>query len=173
MRGMAVEGLEIGEVPCLLAVEKLRRRFALSTVVLMGNRGMLTEARIREEVAPAGLDWIGALRGSAIRSLVDSGAVQLSRFDEKDLVEVKSDAYPGERLMVCRNPLLVEQRARKREALLDATEALLEPIAAAIRRPRRGLKGEGRIGEWVGKVIGRYKMAKHFQWSIDEHGELS
>ncbi len=123
------------------------------------------------EAAPAGLDWIGALRGPAIRSLVDSGAVQLSLFDEKDLVEIKSDAYPGERLMVCRNPLLAEQRARKREALLDATEELLAPIAAATRRPR--LKGEARIGERADKVIGRYKMAKHFEWSIDEQGRFN
>ncbi len=151
-------------------VEKLRRRFGLSAVVLVGDRGMLTEARIREDAAPAGLDWIGALRGPAIRSLVDSGAMQLSLFDEKDLVEIKSDAYPGERLMVCRNPLLAEQRARKREALLDATEELLAPIAAATRRPRRRLKGAARIGERAGKVIGRCKMAKHFEWSIDEQG---
>ena len=117
-------------------VGKLRQRFGLSRVVLVGDRGMLTEARIREEVAPAGLDWVGALRGPAIRALVESGAVQLSLFDERDLVELTSDAYPGERLVVCRNPLLAEERARKREALLDATEAVLEPIAAATRRCR-------------------------------------
>ncbi len=154
-------------------VEKLRSRFGLATVVLVGDRGMLTQARIREEVAPAGLDWIGALRGPAIRALVDSGAVQLSLFDEKDLVEVTSDAYPGERLMVCRNPLLAEQCARKRESLLDATEALLEPIAVATRRQRQRLTGEERIGERVGKVIDRYQMAKHFEWSIDPQGRLS
>ena len=154
-------------------VEKLRERFGLSKVVLVGDRGMLTEARIRQEVAPAGLDWIAALRGPAIRSLVESGAVQLSLFDEKDLVQVTSDAYPGERLMVCRNPLLAEERARKREALLDATEALLEPIAVATRREKRRLSGHSRIGARVGKVIGRYKMAKHFEWSIDEKGWFS
>ena len=154
-------------------VEKLRQRFGLSTVVLVGDRGMLTEARIREELKPAGLDWVGALRGPAIRALVESGAVQLSLFDEKDLVQVTSDAYPGERLMVCRNPLLAEERARKREALLQATEALLEPVAAATRREKRRLTGEDQIGARVGKVIGRYKMAKHFQWSIDPKGVLS
>ena len=153
-------------------IEKLRERFGLSKVVLVGDRGMLTEARIREEVKPAGLDWIGALRGSAIRKLVESGAVQMSLFDETDLVEVQSDAYPGERLMVCRNPLLAQERARKRGELLDATEALLKPIVAATRRASRRLKGEDRIGERVGRVIGRYKMAKHFTWSIDENGRF-
>ena len=151
-------------------IDRLRERFGLSKVVLVGDRGMLTEARIREEVKPAGLDWIGALRGPAIRKLVESGAVQLSLFDERDLVEVRSDAWPGERLMVCRNPLLAAERARKREELLQATEALLEPIVAATRRTQRRLKGADRIGERVGKVIGRYKMAKHFEWSIDEQG---
>ncbi len=151
-------------------IEKLRERFGLSKVVLVGDRGMLTEARIREEVKPAGLDWIGALRGPAIRKLVESGAVQLSLFDERDLVEVRSDAYPGERLMVCRNPLLAAERARKRAELLDATEKLLAPIAAATRRKKRRLEGEDKIGERVGKVIGQYKVAKHFEWSIDENG---
>ena len=136
------------------------------------EKKILTEARIREEVKPARLDWIGALRGPAIRKLVESGAVQLSLFDERDLVEVRSDAYPGERLMVCRNPLLAEQRARKREELLQATEELLDPIVAATRRKQRRLKGEDKIGERVGKVIGKYKMAKHFEWSIDENGFL-
>ena len=145
----------------------------LSRVVLVGDRGMLTEARIREEVEPGGLDWISALRGPAIRALVESGAVQLSLFDERDLVEVTSDAYPGERLMVCRNPLLAEERARKRAALLDATEAVLAPIAAATRREKRRLRGESKIGARVGKVIARYKMAKHFEWSIDEKGGLT
>ena len=108
-------------------IEKLRERFGLFRVVLVGDRGMLTEARIREEVKPAGLDWIGALRGSAIHTLLASGAVQMSLFDERGLVEVRSDAYPGERLMVCRNPLLAAERARRREELLQATEALLDP----------------------------------------------
>ena len=92
-------------------IEKLRARFGLSKVVLVGDRGMLTEARIREEAQPADLDWIGALRGLAIRKLVESGAVQLSLFDETGLVEVRADAYPGERLMACRNPLLADERA--------------------------------------------------------------
>ncbi len=151
-------------------ITTLQERFSLAKVVLVGDRGMLTEARIREEVKPAGLDWISALRGPAIRALVEAGDVEMSLFDERDLVEITSDAYPGERLMVCRNPLLAEDRARKRQELLEATEALLEPIAAATRRDKRRLKGADKIGERVGKVIGKYKMAKHFTWSIDDEG---
>ena len=149
-------------------IDKLRHRFGFSRVVLVGDRGMLTEARIREDVRPAGLDWISALRGPAVRSLVESGAVRLSLFDQTDLVEIRSDAYPGERLMVCRNPLLAEERARKREELLEATEALLDPIAAAARREKRRLKGADKIGVRVGKVVGKYKMAKHFDLDIEE-----
>ena len=151
-------------------VDKLRKRFGLSRVVLVGDRGMLTEARIRDEVRPAGLDWISALRGPAIRALVESGAVQLSLFDERDLVEIRSDVYPGERLMVCRNPLLAVERARRRKELLEATEKLLAPIAAATRRGKRRLTGADKIGERVGKVIDKYRMAKHFTWSVDGGG---
>ena len=149
-------------------IEKLRRRFALSRVVLVGDRGMLTEARIREEVAPAGLDWVSALRAPAIRELVSSGAVQRSMFDETDLAEIRCDAYPGERLIVCRNERLAVERAHKREALLQATEALLAPIVAATEREKRRLKGKERIALRVGKVIGKYKMAKHFELDITE-----
>ncbi len=149
-------------------VDKLRHRFGFSRVVLVGDRGMLTEARIREDVKPAGLDWISALRGPAVRSLVESGAVQLSLFDETDLVEIRSDTYPGERLMVCRNPLLAEARARKRDELLQATEALLDPIVAATRRDKWRLKGADKIGVRVGKVVGQYKMAKHFDLDIQD-----
>ena len=150
-------------------IDKLRRRFGLHRVVLVGDRGMLTEARIREDVKPAGLNWISALRSSAIRELVESGAVQMSLFDETDLVEIRSDAYPGERLMVCRNPLLAAERARKREDLLQATERLLEPIAAATTREKRRLAGKDKIGLRVGKSIGKYKMAKHFVLDIVDH----
>ena len=149
-------------------VDKLRRRFALERVVLVGDRGMLTEARIREEVAPAGLDWITTLRAPAIRELVSSGAVQRSMFDDTDLAELRSDAYPGERLIVCRNERLATERARKREALLQATEALLAPIVAATQREKRRLKGQEKIALRVGKVIGKYKMAKHFELDITE-----
>jgi len=154
-------------------IDKLRARFGLSKVVLVGDRGMLTEARIREEVQPAGLSWVSALRGPAIRKLVDSGVVQMDLFDERGLVEVNSDAYPGERLVVCRNPALAAERARKREALLEATEKLLAPIAAATRREQRRLLGAARIGGRVGAVIGKYKVAKHFDWQVDEAGLLN
>ena len=150
-------------------VDKLRRRFGLSKVVLVGDRGMLTEARIREEVAPAGLDWISALRSSAIRQLVESGAVQMSLFDQTDLVEIRSDAYPGERLVVCRNPLLATERARKREELLRATERLLDPIVAATEREKRPLTGREHIALRVGRGMGKYKMAKHFHLNITDH----
>ncbi|MCY4435383.1 MAG: IS1634 family transposase [bacterium] len=149
-------------------VDKLRGRFGLSRVVLVGDRGMLTEARIREDVRPAGLDWISALRASAIRELVASGAVQMSLFDETDLIEIQSPDYPGERLMVCRNPSLADERARKREDLLQATEALLDPIAAATKRDQRRLQGKDKIGLRVGKAIGKYKMAKHFELDISD-----
>ncbi|MDE0512000.1 MAG: IS1634 family transposase [Gammaproteobacteria bacterium] len=149
-------------------ITKLKERFGLARVVLVGDRGMLTEARVREEVQPAGLDWISALRSSAIRQLVEAGTIQLSLFDEQDLVEVRSDVYPGERLMVCRNPLLADQRARKREDLLAATEALLAPVAAATQRAQRRLQGQDRIGVKVGKVINQYKMAKHFDLTITD-----
>ncbi len=151
-------------------IEKLRTRFGLHRVVLVGERGMLTEARIREELQPAGLDWITALRGPAIRKLVAGGTLQLSLFDERDLVEVQSDAYPGERLMVCRNPLLAEERARKRQQLLAATEQLLAAIVSATQRQQRPLQGAEQIGQRVGRAIGKHKMAKHFAWEIDEQG---
>ena len=149
-------------------IDKLRQRFGLNRVVLVGDRGMLTEARIREEVEPAGLDWISALRSSAIRQLVESGTLQMSLFDETDLVELRCDAYPGERLMVCRNPLLAAERARKREVLLQATEGLLDRIVTATQRDKRRLTGQDKIGMRVGKVIGKYKMAKHFELDIAE-----
>ena len=149
-------------------IDKLRRRFGLSRVVLVGDRGMLTEARIREEVAPAGLDWITTLRAPAIRELVSSGAVQRSMFDDTDLAEIRCDAYPGERLIVCRNERLAKERAHKREALLQATEALLAPIVAATAREKRRLKGREKIALRVGKVIAKYKMAKHFELDITE-----
>ena len=151
-------------------IDKLRERFGLSRVVLVGDRGMLTEARIRDDVKPAGLDWISALRGPAIRKLVEAGAIQLSLFDERDLIEIRADAHPGERLVVCRNPLLAAERARKRGELLAATEKLLEPIAAATRRKHKRLTGADKIGARVGKVIGKYRMAKHFDWDIDDDG---
>ena len=150
-------------------VEKLRKRFGLERVVLVGDRGMLTEARIREELeGHEGLDWISALRGPAIRKLVEGGVLQLSLFDERDLAEITAPEYPGERLVVCRNPLLAEERARKRVELLAATEAELDKVVAATERQRRRLRGREKIALRVGRVLNKYKMAKHFVLTITE-----
>jgi hypothetical protein len=152
-------------------IEKLRHRFKLSCVVLVGDRGMITEARIRDEIKPIeGLDWITALRAPAIRPLVETGKIQLSFFDERDLAEIQSPDYPGERLIVCNNPLMAVRRAKKRQALLEATERELNKIVTATERPVRPLKGEAPIGLRVGKVLHRFKMAKHFRLDIREAG---
>jgi hypothetical protein len=149
-------------------IAKLKDRFGLSRVCLVGDRGMLTEARIRDEVRPAQLDWISALRAPQIKALVADGALQLSLFDTQDLVEISSPDFPGERLVCCHNPVLAEQRARKRQDLLAATEKELTPIAAATRRATRPLRGKDTIALRVGKVINHYKMAKHFTLAITE-----
>lgn len=150
-------------------IAKLRQRFGLSRIVLVGDRGLLTEARIRDELQPvAGLDWITALRSSAIQQLVSTGALQLSLFDQRDLAQITSPDYPGERLVVCKNPLLAAERARKREDLLHATERELEKIVTATQRPKRRLKRQDKIGLRVGRVLQRFKMAKHFQVTITE-----
>src|SRR4030088_11627 len=150
-------------------ITKLKERFELDRVVLVGDRGMITEARIRETVKPAGLDFITALRAPAIRKLVDAGELQLSLFDDRDLAEVTSLDYPGERLVVCRNPLLAEERARNRRELLAATEEKLRKIQARVRRAKRSLRGRDAIGLALGKVIDRYKMAKHFDIIITDN----
>jgi len=150
--------------PMTLAAQlgKLRDRFGLEQVVLVGDRGLLTAARIREDLAPLGLEWITSLRAPAIRRLVEQGALQLSLFDQQDLAEIRSPDYPAERLIVCRNPLLAADRARKREELLQATERELDKIVAATQRARQPLCGQDRIGLRVGRVIERFKMRKHF-----------
>jgi transposase len=154
--------------PATLAcqVNKLKERFALERVVLIGDRGMITQARLEETVKPAGLDWITALRAPAIRGLVETGIIQLSLFDERDLAEITAPDYPGERLVVCRNPLLAEERARKRRELLDSTEKKLAAIALRVRRAKRPLRGKDKIALAVGRVIDHYKMAKHFTLTI-------
>ena len=143
-------------------ISKLKDRFKLSRVCLVGDRGMLTNARIRDEVRPAQLDWISALRAPQIKTLVEDGALQLSLFDEQDLLEITSPEFPGERLVCCHNPALAEKRARKRQELLAATEKELTPIAAATRGATRPLRGKDKIALRVGKVFNHYKMAKHF-----------
>jgi len=149
-------------------IKKLRERFHLEHIVLIGDRGMITQARIRKDLAPVErVAWITALRAPAIRRLVESGALQLSLFDERKIAEIKSPDYPGERLVVCRNPLLAAERARKRQELLAATERELAKIAAATARSRNPLQGEAEIGMRVGKVLNRYKVGKHFRVTIE------
>jgi hypothetical protein len=139
-------------------------------MVFVGDRGMLTSARIREELAPIeGLDWVSALRSEQIRKLVaDEGPLQPSLFDQTDLAEIQHPDFPGERLIACFNPLLAAERARKREDLLQATERELEKVAVATRREKRALRGQDKIGLRVGKVMGRFKMAKHFEIAITD-----
>jgi len=144
-------------------IERLRDRFGLPSAVLVGDRGMLTSARIAT-LRAASLDWVSSLRGPALASLVETGDLQLGLFDERDLAEITSPAYPGERLVVCRNPLLAAERARKRADLLGATEARLAPIVARVEAGR--LAGAARIGLAVGRVVDRYKMAKHLRLEI-------
>jgi hypothetical protein len=148
----------------------VRQRFGLERLILVGDRGMLTAARIREELAGVeGLAWITALRAPAIQALVHSGALQLSLFDQQDLAEITHPDYPGERLIVCKNPLLATDRARKRQELLAATERDLASIATAIQRAKRPLRGSAAIGLRVGKVLGRYKVGKHFTIAISDN----
>lgn len=148
-------------------IAKIRKCFGLKRVVLVGDRGMLTEARIREELKPIeGLDWITALRAPAIRKLVEAGDLCPSLFDEQDLGEITSSMYPGERLVVCRNPLLADERARKRRELLAATEKELDKIVQSTSRAKRPLRGKDQIGMRVGKVLNKFKVGKHFQLEI-------
>jgi transposase len=150
-------------------IEKVRSRFGIKRVIFVGDRGMITTKRIEEEFRGVeGLDWITALRSEAIKRLAEQKVIELSLFDERDMAEVTSPEYPGERLIVCRNPLLAQERARTREELLKATEAELEKIAAGTRREKRPLRGSAAIGLRVGKVINRYKMSKHFVRDITD-----
>jgi hypothetical protein len=150
-------------------IQKIRERFAIARVVLVGDRGMLTEARLREDLRPIeGLDWITALRAPAIQALAVGGTLQLTLFDQQDLAEITHPDYPDERLIVCKNPLLAEERARKRRELLEATERELAQIAAATQRAKRPLRGQARIALRVGTVLGRRKVGKHFTLEITD-----
>jgi transposase len=149
-------------------IEKLRERFGLSRVVLVGDRGMLTQPQIDKLKQHPGFGWITALTSTAIRELVKQGALQLSLLDQKNLAEITSANYPGERLMVCHNPVLQEERERKREALLAATEKSLEKIGKAVARRKKKPLTAAEIGMKVGKVLGHYKMGKHFECKIGE-----
>ena len=157
--------------PATLAsqVEKLKARFALERVVVVGDRGMITSARIREDLCPAGLDWITALRAPQLQALaVPDGPLQLSLFDDRDIAEIASPDYPGERLIVCRNPFLATERRRKRDEMLAATERDLARIRQAVSRRRAPLQGAAKIGLAVGAVLDKRKMAKHYELAITD-----
>jgi len=149
------------------ALERIKQRFAIERVVVCGDRGMVTAANI-ELLKEHGFDWITALKAPQVQALVESGALQLSLFDEQNLAEIASEAYPDERLVVCRNPHVARERARKREALLTATEKELQKVRSSVDNPRGRLHGKpaGLIGERAGRVVNRYKVAKHFQLTI-------
>jgi Transposase DDE domain len=150
-------------------IVKLKQRFGLKRVVMVGDRGMITQARIEGDLKPAGLDWITSLRAPAIAKLaVEGGPLQLSLFDQRDLAEIESPEFPGERLVVCKNPALAEERKRKRDELLDATEQDLKDIKARIVRKRQPLRGADKIGLAVGALLGRRKVAKHFRITITD-----
>jgi transposase len=152
-------------------VKKLRERFGLSEVVLVGDGGMITSARIGQDLpASSGIQWISALRASQMQKLATGGQLQMSLFDQTDLVEIAHLDFPRERLIACFHPLLAEERARQRVALLAATEKQLEKIAAATRRPKRPLRGQQNISLRVGKILHRYKMGKHFRLRIEDDG---
>jgi hypothetical protein len=149
-------------------VDKVKDRFGIARVVLVGDRGMLTAARLREDVGPADLDWITALRAPQVKALVRGGDLQLSLFDVQDLAEITSPDFPGERLVACKNPFLEAERARKRESLLAAAEAELAKIAAACARSRAPLRGKDKIAVRADRVLSRRKVAKHFTLGIGE-----
>jgi len=149
-------------------IEKLKQRFGLDHVVLVGDRGMITQARITEDVKSAGLDWITALRGPAIKDLLNSGALQLTLFDTRDMASITSPDFPDERLVVCRNPDLAALRSHKREELLAATEKDLAAIKTRVGRKRDPLRGTAEIALAVGEVLSTYKMKKHFDLTITD-----
>jgi len=155
-------------------IEKVKDRFGISRLVLVGDRGMITSARIRDDLRPANLDWITCLRAPAVQALAaENGPLQLSLFDDRDLAEISApDLFPGERLIVCRNHDLATERARKREDLLVATERELARIEAQVRRKNTTLRGAAEIGLAVGPALNKRKVAKHFAVRIDE-GHLS
>ena len=150
-------------------VSKLRDRFGLQRLVLVGDRGMLTAARVREDLQPlTGIDWITALKSVEVQKLVSDQALQLSLFDKQDLAEITHPDYPDERLIACYNPLLADERKRKRRELLAATEKKLDKMVAATQRTSRPLRGEQKISLKVGKLLGLSKVGKHFQYQIGE-----
>ena len=145
-------------------LDKLKDRFGLSELVLVADRGMVTRANLDAIRQADGIDWITALKAPQVKRLARTGAFQPSLFDEQNLAEITSDEFPGERLVVCRNPLVAAERARKREALLEATEADLAPIAERVKRGT--LHAAAEIGLAVGEVIKRHRVKKHFALEI-------
>ena len=150
-------------------VEKLKERFGLKRVVVVGDRGMITEARIRKDVQEAGYDWITALRHGSIQPLVKARVIQPSLFDERGLAEITHPDYPGERLIACFNPFMKAERERKREVLLQLTEAGLAKVAAACERPKKPLEGKGEIGLKAGAVLSKFKMGKYFKVRVGDY----
>ena len=149
-------------------MEKLKTRFGLERIVVVGDRGMLTQTQIDKLRKRPGIGWISALRASGIRDLIDKGHLERSLFDEKNLAEISSPDFPGERLVACYNPILAERRQRKRESLLAATEGKLERIARKVaRRTKKPLKKD-EIGVKVGRVLNKYKVGKHFRLTIED-----
>lgn len=169
---IAVEVFEgnMGEPNTLkLQIDKIHAQFGMRRVIFVGDRGIITESRIKEDIlAFPDLGWITALRAPSIKVLMEQGTIQLSLFDERDMAEITSPDYPNERLIVCRNPFLTEERATKREELLKATEKALNKIVTATQRKKRPLKGKALIGLRVGKIINKYKVAKHFILNISD-----
>jgi transposase len=150
-------------------VNSIRRRFGITRVVLVGDRGMITSKRIKEDLRDVeGLDWITALRNDSIKKLVEQNTIQLSLFDQRDLAEVTSPDYPGERLIVCRNPLLADERARKRTELLAAAEKKLDAVVQAVSRVKQPLRGKAQIGLRVGRDLKNTKVKKHFELTIED-----
>ena len=150
------------------AAAKVRDRFGLKEVVMVGDRGMITSARIDALRPLEGMSWITSLRAPAVKALAEAGALQLSLFDEANLAEIAHPDFPGERLVACRNPALAAERTRKRSELLDATEADLAKVAAAVTRERRPLRGQDKIALRVGRIVNAHKMAKHFELTITD-----
>lgn len=153
-------------------VEKLRIRFGLERVVLVGDRGMLTQTQLEVVKQHPGIGWISALRSDGIRKLVAEGSFQPSLFDRQALAEISSAHYPGERLVVCYNPLMAAERKRKRQELLAATEAELQKIVLRVRRRKKKLHTAEEIALMAGRVVNRYKMSKHVELTIG-HGQFS
>jgi hypothetical protein len=149
-------------------VDKLRGSFGLGRVVLVGDRGMLTQTRIEQLRAYPQLGWISALRSPVIARMMADGAIDRSLFDQQDIAEITWPELPGERLMVCFNPLLAEDRRRTRDELLEATDKQLEKIAAAVGRRKHKPLSKGEIGVKAGKVVNRYKVGKHYSLTIED-----